>query len=307
MMTTTEPSDLAAAAALRRACADAIEAKGGFGTGQHAQWLRELFLAVPREDFVPSRVWWPQPDGQGRYPLLDRDRDPRRWMEAVYDPHTAVITQVDDGRVRPEDGATTSSAWSSSASAPSVVVQMLRHASPAPGDRVLEVGTGTGYNTRLLSLRVTGEHHGGAGGVTSVEVDERLAAAAREQLAAAGDTAKVITGDGAAGHLEGAPYDLLISTVCVQQIPPAWAAQVRAGGRILTPVATPMGTDALALLVPDGRGEARGPLVAAVDFMMVREQRRLQPWSTAGWPRLLDFTINVGPGGQHVQVSPTGR
>jgi protein-L-isoaspartate O-methyltransferase len=307
MATTTEPADLAAAATLRRACADAIEAKGAFGPGQQGQWLREVFLAVPREDYVPSRVWWPQPDAQGRYPLLDRARDPRRWMKAVYAAHTAVITQVEDGRVRPEDGATTSSAWSSSASAPSIVVQMLRHARPTPGDRVLEIGTGTGYNTRLLSLRVTGEHHSGTGGVTSIEVDEPLAAAARERLAAAGDTAHVITGDGAAGHPEGAPYDLLISTVCVQQIPQAWAEQVRAGGRILTPVATPMGTDALALLVPDGRGKARGSLVAAVDFMMLREQRRLQPWRTAGWPRLPDFTVEIGPGGQRVQVSQTDR
>ncbi|MYT41761.1 protein-L-isoaspartate(D-aspartate) O-methyltransferase, partial [Streptomyces sp. SID5471] len=60
---------------MREECATGIAAYGYF---DEQEWLRDAFLAVPREHFVPRRVWWPKADDDGRYPVLDRDEQPER-------------------------------------------------------------------------------------------------------------------------------------------------------------------------------------------------------------------------------------
>ncbi|WP_226048767.1 hypothetical protein [Streptomyces rimosus] len=83
----------------------------------------------------------------------------------------------------------------------------------------------------------------------------------------------------------------MISTAAVQRIPPAWLDQMSAGGTILTPLATPFGSDALALLRCDGHGAAEGRLVAAVNFMPVRGQRGHRQWRDLGWFRFPDLRV----------------
>lgn len=178
-------------------------------------WVRKAVEDLPRHRFAPERVWvW---DGSA-YVAVDRSTDPGRWAELVYpDPDDSTITQITDGLA------------SSSFSCQSVVVDMLDSLMAEPGHRVLELGTGLGWNAALLSARA------GAGQVTSVETDAQLAAAAREHLKAAGAEVAVEVGDGAHGFPAHRPYDRLMATYAVDQVPWAWVEQVRPGGRIVTP------------------------------------------------------------------------
>ncbi|HSZ29339.1 MAG TPA: hypothetical protein VK784_06220 [Pseudonocardiaceae bacterium] len=113
-----------------------------------ADW-RTAFETVPRAEFIPETVWV-EGDG-GVLVSLRRTRDPRRWCELAY-ADDAVMTQVDDGQPAP-DGT---GRWiSNSASMPTVVAQMLAHCAAAPGQRVLEIGTGTGYTALRDALRTT--------------------------------------------------------------------------------------------------------------------------------------------------------
>ncbi len=113
----------------------------------------------------------------------------------------------------------------SSSSQPTVMAGMLEQLGLAPGQRVLEIGAGTGYNAALIA-RIVGER----GRVVAVDYDEDIVAGARAGLAAAGlGRVEVIRGDGAEGHAAGAPYDRIVLTVGAGEIAPAWIAQLAAG------------------------------------------------------------------------------
>ncbi len=120
----------------------------------------------------------------------------------------------------------------SSASQPTIVAAMLELSDLRPGHRVLEIGTGTGYNAALLASIV-----GPEGRVVTVELDDYLAAAARERLHLL-DFAQVevVNSDGAAGHPRGAPYDRIIVTTGAQKIEEVWGDQLHDGGRLVVPV-----------------------------------------------------------------------
>ncbi len=137
------------------------------------------------------------------------------------------------------------------------------------GYRVLEIGTGTGWNAALLSARV-----GKRGHVVSVEVDPALAEDARRCLADAGYAPLVVTGDGAEGYAPEAPYDRITCTASVRAIPRPWIDQTRPGGVILTPWGTDYGDDALTRLEVHEDRSASGRCGINVAFMRVRHQRR---------------------------------
>jgi hypothetical protein len=114
----------------------------------------------------------------------------------------------------------------------------------------------------------------GAENVTTVEVDPGLAEHARRRLADAGISLTVIIGDGAAGYRRNALYDRVIATATVRRIPPAWVAQTRPGGIILTPWGTAFDPGALLRLTVDADGTASGPFVDnTIAFMWLRRQR----------------------------------
>ncbi|WP_030372417.1 methyltransferase domain-containing protein [Streptomyces rimosus] len=283
---------------LRERCARQIDGfSGGYFTDR--PWLREAFLAVPREHFVPDRVWRPRPKGEaGPHPLLDRTADPEGWLGAVYEPTTPLITQIEDGAVRP-DGPAESSEFTSSISCSSVVVKMLHHLDPQEGDTVLEIGTGTGYNAVLLAARV------GATNVVSMEIQPDIAERAARtlrQYRGDRDVPLVVAGDGESGYPERAPYDRIISTACVREVPPAWLEQAAPGAVIVTPMVTPFAVDALLRLVADGEGGAAGSFVTVVSFMRARGQRPYRPWSEVGWFTLRDLDVRVDAGGQRIRL-----
>ncbi len=119
----------------------------------------------------------------------------------------------------------------SCASQPGVVALMLDQLDVRPGERILELGAGSGYNAGLLAHLV-----GESGHVTTLDVDDDLVAGARAHLAAAGITnVEAVTRDGALGYAEGAPYDRIIATVGAHGVPHAWLQQLAPGGRLLVP------------------------------------------------------------------------
>ena len=120
----------------------------------------------------------------------------------------------------------------SSASQPTIVATMLELIEASERDRVLEIGTGTGYNAALLAALV-----GNEGEVFSIELEPDLAERATRALAAvAADNVHVRIGDGRAGWVDGSPYDRVIVTTGAREIAPAWRQQLRDGGRLVVPL-----------------------------------------------------------------------
>ncbi|MBQ0887787.1 methyltransferase, FxLD system [Streptomyces sp. RM72] len=119
----------------------------------------------------------------------------------------------------------------SCASVPSVVAMMLGQLDARPGDKVLEVGAGTGYNAALLADLVGGDN------VTTVDIDSDVALHARTTLNTAGyESVTVIERNGLLGVHENAPYDRIIATVGVWDIPATWWDQLVDGGRLVLPL-----------------------------------------------------------------------
>ena len=145
------------------------------------------------------------------------DRQEERWLEAVYS-NTALVTVLGDGGPI------------SSSSQPSLMIRMLEALDVRPGNRVLEIGTGTGYNAALLSARL------GDADVYSVDVDGGLIALARDRLAEIGLEPTLRAVDGEEGLPEFAPYDRIIATCSVPVVPWAWAEQLTPGGLVLVDV-----------------------------------------------------------------------
>jgi len=116
-------------------------------------------------------------------------------------------------------------------SQPYIVAAMVEALEPQPTDRVLEVGTGTGYQAAILAEL--------AAEVWTVERHEDLASNAREILAQLGYTnVHVIHGDGSLGLPEQAPFDKILVAAAAPSIPQSLVAQLAEGGRLVVPVGT---------------------------------------------------------------------
>ncbi len=114
-------------------------------------------------------------------------------------------------------------------SQPYIVAAMIDSAQVGPTDRVLEVGTGSGYAAAVLS-RVVAE-------VVSIERHARLAINARDLLASLGFVnVNVVVGDGSLGHPAGAPYDAVVVTAAGPELPAPLIDQLVDGGRLVMPV-----------------------------------------------------------------------
>lgn len=202
------------ASVLRRELAEALVTSGAV----RSPWVREAFTAVPREVFVPRFHQWIG----GEQTIVSAAGGTEGWLRGVY--HDAVLTVqlTPSGDVVDPDGVPTSSS-----SMPTVMAGMLEALDLRPGHRVLEIGTGTGYNAALLAHRV------GAGNVTTVELDPRLADAACAALHRVGLGPDVRVGDGATGAADRAPFDRIIATAAIDHIPAAWIEQLTPGGIIV--------------------------------------------------------------------------
>ncbi|MGK5546007.1 methyltransferase domain-containing protein [Streptomyces sp. URMC 127] len=235
------------------------------GTGALEPAWVPAFDAVRRSDFLPD-VMWPHDMATGRSRTVDKARDPDAW-QTYADSDCPIVTQWDDGAHNgPEPGRS----FSSSSSMPSLVFSMLADLDVREGQRVLEIGTGTGWNAGLLAHRV-----GVTGSVVTLDVDGVVATDARAALQRAGLPVRVLHRDGYLGFPERAPYDRIIVTCGVRDIPYAWVEQTAPGGIVLVPWGTYYGpAEATARLVvaEDGRS-ASGPFTRPVGFMRMRAQR----------------------------------
>ncbi len=133
-------------------------------------------------------------------------------------------------------------------SQPFMIAYMLEVLHVEPGDRVLEVGTGTGYQAALLAEL--------AGEVVTVERHRTLAKCARQNLERLGySKVRVIEGDGSQGWADGAPYDRIIVAAAAPSVPKSLVEQLGEGGRMVVPVGSPEMQEVVLLEKFDGRQE----------------------------------------------------
>ncbi|MFI9082331.1 methyltransferase domain-containing protein [Streptomyces sioyaensis] len=193
-------------------------------THPQSRW-HDAVASTPRHLFVP-RWWWKEPTGPV---LADGPSNPDLWKRVAY-ADTTVLTRIGTlhaDHAQPDDhpeGLPTSSA-----TLPSLTLQMYRHVRPAEGMDILDVGTGSGYGAALLA------HRFGNARVTTLDVDPYLTKAAAERLDAAGLAPHVLTAD-AMEPLPG-QWDRIVCTVSLPRIPPSLLAALRTGGRLVTNIA----------------------------------------------------------------------
>jgi protein-L-isoaspartate(D-aspartate) O-methyltransferase len=145
-------------------------------------------------------------------------------------------------------------------SQPFVVASMTVEARLTKDAKVLEVGTGSGYQAAVLA-EITPH-------VFSIEIRKPLAERAAATLAALGySTVKVRQGDGYDGWPDEAPFDAILVTAAVSHVPPPLVRQLRPGGRMIVPVGQPFATQDLVLVTKDEAGEVRTRRLYPVRFV----------------------------------------
>lgn len=140
-------------------------------------------------------------------------------------------------------------------SQPYIVAYMTELLAPLPDHKVLEVGTGSGYQAAILAAIVSK--------VCTVEIIPELLTAAVERFHALGyGNIAADTADGYYGWPEEAPFDGIVVTAAAEHVPPALIAQLKPGGRLIIPVGSAFSVQTIILLEkhPDGRVE-RKPLL----------------------------------------------
>lgn len=180
--------------ALRQALAQSLKQKGELTD----PLIEAAFLAVPRHAFLPD------------IPL-----------EQAYVDDAIPVKRDPDGSVV------------SSASQPTMIAMMLRQLRLSPGDNVLEIGAGTGYNAALMQ-HIVGEE----GTITTLDLDKEMVETAQVNLQriSSGNNIRVVHADGAAGYAPRASYDRIIATVGIWDIPANWVKQLKPKGIIVAPL-----------------------------------------------------------------------
>lgn len=202
------------AARLRQQLVESLRQAGALKTPA----LEQAFLHMPREVFVPCFYEQEMADHSMVWKLVCADDlDREGYLTAVYR-NQSLVTKLDERH------------WPvSSSSQPAVMAKMLEALAVQPGQRVLEIGTGSGYNAAVLAT-LTGE----GSQVVTIERDAELAATAKAALERVfGPAVTVIVGDGVAGWSPGAPYDRIIATASAPTLPMAWVEQLRPNGKLV--------------------------------------------------------------------------
>jgi protein-L-isoaspartate(D-aspartate) O-methyltransferase len=150
-------------------------------------------------------------------------------------------------------------------SQPYIVALMTELVRPEKSHRVLEVGTGSGYQAAVLAEIV--EH------VYTIEIEAELAQTASAILRKLGyENVTVRTGDGYVGWAEHAPFDIIIITAAPDHIPQPLIEQLAPGGRMVVPVGPTFATQELRMLEKDAAGKVTSKNVAPVRFVPLRRR-----------------------------------
>ncbi|HEY6421953.1 MAG TPA: methyltransferase domain-containing protein [Pseudonocardiaceae bacterium] len=238
-----------------------------------AVW-RDAVCAVPRHELVPEVF---RQDRIDQYDETWRQLDTatgagrEEWLDQVYST-AALITALDRTSEPPR--------LLSTSSMPGLMTRMLETLDVRDGNRVLEIGTGTGYNAALLCHRL------GDANVFSVDIEPHLVDLAHQRLARLGYHPTLVASDGAAGLPEDAPFDRIIATCSVPAVPWEWVTQARLGGVILTDLKTSL---------------LAGSLVRLTRYPTVRRDRSTGPtrlsWAYATTPSVRAQPPFPGPAG----------
>jgi protein-L-isoaspartate(D-aspartate) O-methyltransferase len=164
----------------------------------------EAFRAIKRIDFLPSDL---QKTEEGEFSLAEAD-------EALPIGFGQTISQ------------------------PAVVAFMLELLEPQPGDKIFDVGFGSGWTTALLS-HIAGNKNK-KGKVVAFELVPELAKIGEANVAKYGfiekGIAKMVAGDAAEGSPQDAPFDRILASASAQDLPQAWVGQLKIGGKIVLPI-----------------------------------------------------------------------
>ena len=264
-MTTTDSN------ALRRSLADEIARQGSSLTTP--VW-RQAVEAVPRELFLGDAVYrMSQGDRGTLWEPVRRDQlGEDAWLRLA-NTNDTWVTQVDGVNAADAPGPLYGSPTSSS-TLPSLVVRMLELAEIREGDRVLEIGTGTGYSTAILC------HGLGDANVYSGEYDSAVAAAADRHIHEAGFSPALISGDGLDGYEPAEEYDRVVATCSVRHIPRAWMWQTRVGGTITATLGGWLQASGLVSLTVAEDGSATGRFTGETISYMLARPHQPPPRST---------------------------
>lgn len=155
-------------------------------------------------------------------------------------------------------------------SQPTIVAIMTEAIRPRPGLRVLEIGTGSGYQAAVLAQAGCRVH--------SVEIVAALADSARARLRRLGyGSVEVRLGDGWLGWPEAAPFDAIVVTAAPERMPAALVEQLAPGGRLVAPVGPEGGVQELRLLEKDARGRVTTRDLLPVRFVPMRGESLRAP------------------------------
>jgi len=142
-------------------------------------------------------------------------------------------------------------------SQPFIVALMTDLLDVEPGDVVLEIGTGSGYQAAVLSPLVAR--------VCSIEIIPGLGAPAAERLGY--DNVRVRVADGYNGWPECGPFDAIVVTAAADHVPPPLVSQLKPGGRMVIPVGGIFATQYLTLVEKSAAGEVRARQLLPVQFV----------------------------------------
>jgi protein-L-isoaspartate(D-aspartate) O-methyltransferase len=220
--------------------------------------VEEAFNSIPRHAFINQFYLRDRTSSLLKYRLIQALplEDTKFWLEAVY-ANDALITTIS------EVGIPTSSS-----SAPDVMAHMLEALDVHAGLRVLEIGTGTGYNAALLAHIVGNPHL-----VFSVEIDPGLAQQAQQRIdCVVGKGSTIHTGNGLDGYAQAAPFDRIIATGSCREIPRSWLEQLDEGGILVMNLGGKMGAGGLLQIQKvSAKGAAHGRFLSYSAFMELRD------------------------------------
>lgn len=164
-------------------------------------------------------------------------------------------------------------------SQPYIVAFMLQAAELAPGERALEIGTGSGYAAAVMAEV--------AGQVFTMERQARLALSARQALEKAGSrNVEIRVGDGTLGWPERAPFNVIVATAGGREIPRSWKEQLAVGGRLVMPVGETPRRQILIKVTRLSDTEYREERLSEVRFVpLIGEQGWSEPEARRGWSR----------------------